>query len=122
METWTLTWTKLTPLNATEIEKISTDTSGVYRLSYKHEDGNYYVFYIGKSTDIRKRLLEHIADSEPNLGIKKFYSSYECFFRYAIVKDEYVRNGAEKQLFLHYHPSCNDVEPSGRDDINVNFN
>ena len=115
MENWTLTWTKLTSIdNASSIRQ---DVPGVYRLSYLDEDGSYYVFYVGQTIDIKKRLLEHQEDSETNVCIKNYLGSKKCFFRYAQITQDYVRNAIERQIYKYYQPTCNDKEPEGRDDI-----
>jgi excinuclease UvrABC nuclease subunit len=122
MENWTLTWTGLIPLNETSIEEIPENLPGVYRLSYKDTDGNYYVFYVGQSENIKKRLLEHISNSESNVCMRNYINSKECIFRYAKVNNDYVRNAAEKQMYKHYEPTCNEKEPEGREDVQVNLN
>lgn len=121
MENWTLTWTKLIPLDKPNIDKINTEVSGVYRLSYKADDGNYYVFYVRKADDIKQRLSEHLSPSETNICIKNYIAKFSCYFRYAIVENEKVRTAAEKQMFKQYEPSCNENEPEGPDDIKVNL-
>lgn len=121
MESWVLTWTKLTQLNSQSINSIPSGTSGVYRLSYKSEDGNYYVFYIGKATDIKSRLTEHISTEEQNICIKNYKSSKNCYFRYAIITKDYIRAAAEKQMYQQYQPVCNNLLPEGSDDVKVNL-
>ena len=122
MENWTLTWTKLTKLSSENINKIKDNSFGVYRLSYEAEDGNYYVFYVGQAEDIKKRLQEHISTEEQNICIKNYISSKNCYFRFAIVTKSYIRDAAEKQMFKHYEPSCNEREPEGSDEIRINLN
>ena len=121
METWTLTWTQLAELSDNSVEKLADDLAGVYRFSYKADDGNYYVFYIGKAEDIKKRLLEHLSSSEQNVCIKNYLATKKCFFRYAKITKDYIRDTAEKQMYKQYEPSCNDKEPEGRDDVKVNL-
>jgi len=122
MENWTLTWTKLLKLDETLIGQIPDNLPGVYRLSYKDPDGNYYVFYVGKSDDIKRRLMEHISDSEQNACIRGYLTSTECYFRYAKVMRQEVRDSGERQMYRHYKPTCNEKEPEGKDDIQVNLN
>lgn len=121
MEKWTLTWTKLTALDNQKIAEIPDSLPGVYRLSYKHDDGNYYVFYVGQSEDIKTRLQAHLSSSEPNVCIKNYSGTKACFFRYAQVARDYVRSATERQMYKRYQPSCNDQEPQGRDDVEVNL-
>ena len=121
MENWTLTWTKLTLLSKGNVDAINAKLSGVYRLSYKSNDGNYYVFYVGKAEGITQRLSEHMTDSEINVCIKNQISTKDCYFRYAIVTKDYIREAAEKQMYKQYEPSCNEKVPEGRDDVKVNL-
>lgn len=122
MENWKLTWTKLTEFNKDSIESLLDDLPGVYRLSYyKEDDKNYYVFYIGQSKDIKKRFLEHLSENGENICIKNFLATEKCFFKYAKITKDYIRNAAERQMYKHYVPSCNSIEPEGRDDVRVNL-
>lgn len=120
MENWTLTWTKLTLLEKTGISKMSDGLAGVYRLSYKGEDGSIYVYYVGQAADIKTRLLQHLSDTEPSEKIK-YYLTKECYFRYAQISKDYIRDAAEKQMYKQYQPPCNEKEPQGRDDVKVNL-
>lgn len=121
MENWTLIWTKLVELTDAEVRSLSDSLPGVYRLSYMHDNGNYYVFYVGQSEDVKKRLLEHRSSNEQNVCIKNFLSTKKCFFRYAKVSTKDIRDAAEKLMYKQYEPSCNEKEPAGRDDIKVNL-
>jgi excinuclease UvrABC nuclease subunit len=121
MENWTLYWTKLNQLTEAAAKAIPDNVPGVYRLSYKSEDGNFYVFYIGKADDIKKRLCEHISDSEMNVCIRNYLKTKVCYYRYAKVTASYIREAAEKQMYNHYQPVCNHIEPGGRDDVRVNL-
>lgn len=122
MENWTLTWTRLTGLSKSSVEALANNLPGVYRLSYKKaEDGNYYIFYIGQSEDIKQRLLEHLSLGEENVCIRNYIASKDCFFRYAKITQSYIRDAAERQVYKQYEPSCNEKEPKGRDDVKVNL-
>ena len=121
MEHWRLTWTKLSPLSNELVSSLPNNLPSVYRLSYKADDGKYYVFYIGQADDIKKRLLQHLSDVEKNVCIKNYRSTKNCFFRYAKVAKDHVRGAAEKQMFRKYEPTCNDKEPEGREDVKVNL-
>lgn len=121
MENWILTWTKLTELSDRNVSALDGNLAGVYRFSYLADDKNYYVFYIGKTEDIKKRLLEHLSSNEKNVCIKTYLTSKSCFFRYAKITNGYIRDAAEKQMYKKYEPSCNGIEPEGRDDVKVNL-
>ena len=119
MENWTLSWSKLIPLDLTNINNLDDNIEGVYRLS-KQEGDKVFVFYVGKGK-IKDRLKKHIDISEENEKIKAIVNNGKCFFRYSIITREEVRQSAEKKMYKVYQPSCNLVEPTGRDDINVNL-
>ena len=121
MENWKLTWTKRTALTEEIINNIPTNKSGIYRLTYKSNDGNYYVFYVGQAEDIRQRLLDHLSVSEENECIKDHLRTKECFFRYTVITRKAVRDATERLAFLEYKPTCNYQEPVGNDNILVNL-
>lgn len=121
MEILTLDWSRLTELNDTNVKSIPDKLPGIYRLSHKRDD-KYYVFYVGQSDNIRKRLLEHLSSSESNEGIKHYIAEKKCYFRYAKVEKEDVRKAAKRQMYKLYEPSWNEAMPDGRDDIEVNLN
>lgn len=121
MENWKLIWTKLTAASETAARAIGDNLAGVYRLSYLADDGSYYIFYVGQSEDIKKRLLEHLSSNEKNVCIKNYLTTKKCFFRYAKITKAYIRDAAERQMYKQYEPSCNEKEPDGRDDVKVNL-
>lgn len=118
MENWTLSWSKLTAFNSANVNSLDSNIEGVYRLS-RQEGDKIFVFYIGKGK-IKDRLLKHL-ESEENDCLKATIKSYTCFFRYSIITREDVRKAAERKMYKVYQPSCNSVEPDGRDDIGVNL-
>lgn len=123
MENWTLTWTKLNKLDEGNINSMPDNLPGVYRLSYKGKDGSYYVFYVGQARDIKERLSEHLSEAEDNVCIKIYLSKEECFFKYAKISREDLRNTAERQMYRHYEPVCNIKEPEeGGENFQFNLN
>ena len=119
MENWTLSWSKLTSLNSTNVNTLDSNMEGVYRLS-RQEGEKIFVFYIGKGK-IEDRLLKHLSESEDNDCLKATIKSYTCFFRYSIITRDEVRKAAERKMYKVYQPSCNSIEPEGRDDIGINL-
>lgn len=115
MEHWTLTWSRLIELSSNNFSL--PEFGGVYRLSYQSSDGSIYVFYVGQADDIRKRINDHVSQYETNMCIRKMLLNYKCFVRYARVENLRVRDGAERFLFAHYSPTCNNVLPSGSEMI-----
>lgn len=121
MEKWKINWSILKSLNAVEVNSIPEKLPGVYRLSYKAEDEKTYVFYVGQAVDIKTRLKQHFEESE-NICIKNYTSSKSCYFRFAIIRRDYVRNAVERLAYKKYRPSCNEKEPEGSEDVFVNLN
>ncbi len=119
METWHLEWSNLIGLTADNINALDQTTEGVYRLS-KLEAGKAFIFYVGQGR-IRDRLLHHVSEEEENSCIKSTVRSFSCYFKFAIITNAEVRKAAERKLYGMYLPSCNEVEPGGRDDIEVNL-
>ena len=121
METWELTWTKLTVLDPDSISNIDDGIPGVYRLSYLNEDSHYYVFYVGQSENIKQRLSDYLSGNDDNVCIKNYIDSKKCYFRYAQVSEKEIRNAIERFIYKKYEPTCNNVLPEGKD-IRVNLN
>lgn len=116
-----LEWNKLTPLNKESVNSITHDLAGVFRLSYRHEDTNIYVFFVGRSDSVKKNLL-NLLDSPENECIKfHLETKKECFFKYAPVADEKVRELVYKQLYKFYQPSCNEQMQISEDVIQINM-
>jgi len=120
MDSWQLKWSRLYEYTPSNLSQYVSNIPGVYRLSYKSVDGDIYVFYVGKAEDLQSRLYQHLLPSETNQCIKKMLQQNTCYFRYAMVNDEGVRNGAELALYLHYKPQCNSQAPEGPM-IQINF-
>ena len=121
MEGINLIWSKLIEFTSSNVKLINEGIAGTYRLSFKDEsDGNYYVFYVGDSTDIKKSLLKHLNENQ-NTCILLNIKNKKCAFKYAKIDDEQIRKSATKQAYLHYQPSCNESEPEGDITIQINL-
>jgi hypothetical protein len=117
-----LKWNNLTPLNDENISGLEDAVPGIYRISYKHPDSKIYVFFVGKSQDIKKSLQSHLSPEEKNPGILSFVKGSECFFKYAPVVDEKERNIAYGLAFKFYQPSCNADRPEPDENFTININ
>ena len=121
MPTIEINWSKLIPLNKENIEKLP-NTGGVYRFSKKEKDGHYYVFFVGSSEDLKERLLSCISDKETNTGLRGYLSLGGDFsFRYALVNDKKQQEAIERQMYKHYAPEYNLVEPQCSLDVEANL-
>jgi len=83
-----------------------TANEGVYRLIYK-EGGKYYVFYVGQSDDLQRRLNEHLSYTEPNECIKRYLQNFNCFFRFIEITLQTERDRVEEEEIEKYKPPCN---------------
>lgn len=99
-------WSNLYPYTEENIKKYAPPTGGVYRLSYK-KNGSYYVFYIGQSNNLERRLLEHLGPSETDSCIKRHLRDYDCFFRFIEISSLDERNRVERNQIDEYDPPCN---------------
>jgi excinuclease UvrABC nuclease subunit len=88
------------------VQKDAPLTAGVYRLSYKKDD-KYYVFYVGQSNNLQRRLLEHLSASETDLCIKRHLRDYDCFFRFIEISSLDERSRVEREQINEYDPDCN---------------
>ena len=111
----------MTPLTERSVKELSFGIGGVYRLSYKSSGGNYLVFYVGQAEDIRKRLIQHLSASEMNECMKNYLRAEDCFFRYAKITRQHLRDVTERKVYREYGPKCNYQEPLGRLDVDVNL-
>jgi hypothetical protein len=74
-----------------------------------------------QAKNLYKRLYEHLQTYEQNACVKAKVTKYICHFKFALLSIQEERDGAERALYLHYKPACNDPDaiPSGPDvDIN----
>lgn len=70
----------------------------------KRVDGKYYVLYIGQTTDLAERLVNH----------HKWEEASKAGFEFlAICRNVQARDleSAEASLIQKYHPRCNEVVP-----------
>ncbi len=81
-------------------------SSGAYRLMY-HLGENYHVFYVGQSDDVKKRLAEHLSESEINICIKKYIKEYSCYFRFIELSTQMEKDAVEQEEITRYNPACN---------------
>lgn len=87
--------------------------AGVYALITKHADGTHYRDYVGQSSDLHQRFLDHLSPSEPNACVRRKLRNEVAYFRYALVASRDDRLDAEQALYDSYSPSCNEERPAG---------
>ena len=73
---------------------------GVYRIATSHSE-----VYVGQSTDLQHRLLEHVrGESDQSACIKR---NGATIFLYAIRYDQGNRSDLEEEWITRYKPICN---------------
>jgi len=79
------------------------------------------VFYVGQAENLYERLRDHLSDGEPNACIVRCLRRYTCYFRLAkVARQAADRDCAERALYDHYNPRCNESAPPG-EPCDINF-
>jgi len=99
-------WSNRYKYNESNVDEYVPEEGGVYRLIYKRGD-KYYVFYIGQSENLWRRLKEHLDPNEPDECIKRHIREYDCYFRFAKISSQQERNNLERSEIAQYRPRCN---------------
>ena len=99
-------WSSKHSYTEANIQKHAPASGGVYRLINKSGD-KYYVFYVGKSNNLERRLLEHLSRSEPDACIKRHLRDYDCYFRFIEISSSSKRDKVEQEQIDKYNPDCN---------------
>lgn len=100
-------WSDRYPYTPENVRRLVPNQPGNYRLIYAARDGNFYPFYVGQSTDLEGRLLDHLQPSEPNGCIRRHVRSSQCFFRYVVVRSQWDRDRIEREEIQNFNPECN---------------
>lgn len=116
----TLEWSDFHYHTVSNVEIFAPRCAGVYKLFYFVANRSQ-LFYIGQTENLRKELLNHLSDTEPNVCIRRHFGYYACYFQFPCVTSQLEREGAERSLYDHYRPSCNTVPPQ-REPCDINFN
>lgn len=112
-----LAWQPYRPFTWDNVHSFVPAKSGVYKLAVDLKDGKKRVFYVGQAADLDARLKEHLGQWESNVALQSMVEQYQCSFTFALVPLAQDRDAAERALYLHFRPSCNEQEPSGPDYI-----
>jgi len=107
-----LDWVGPMCLSPGEVRKIPDLISGVYMLhSFVPAIGGYPVFYVGRTIDLRRRLLEHAGLSTKS-SVLLFRSSAAAYFSAAAVLQSELLPRIEAGLIRALLPPCNDQIPA----------
>ena len=100
-------WSSRYSYTEDNVRRYAPTSGGVYRLINKSGE-KHYVFYVGQSDNLERRLLEHLSASEPDACIRRHLRDCSCFFRFIEVASQSERDRIEKARIEEYKPSCND--------------
>mgnify|MGYP001597393465 CR=1 FL=1 len=113
-----LDWQGYHKYTAENVQNYAPTGAGVYKIAFKQTDGKLKVRYVGQTNDIDRRLNEHLdIDNEQHECLVERLGKYNAEFSFAEVSTQSDRDGAEKALYEHYQPTCNDRDaiPNGPD-------
>ncbi len=99
-------WSDLFEYTEEKVKKLTPTSAGVYRLCYK-KDEKYYVYYIGQSDNLERRLLEHLSSAEENDCIKRYKKDSICYMRWVTISTQTERDKIEEEQISKYTPICN---------------
>ena len=99
-------WSSMYPYTDDNVNLYVFAIEGVYRLIYEKGE-KYYVFYVGQSDDLQRRLNEHLSYSEYNECIKRYLENFNCFFRFIEITLQPERDKVEEEEIEKYKPPCN---------------
>ncbi len=120
--TLSLRWKGYYNYTSDNVSLYAPEKAGVYKLSVKLKNGNLKPFYVGQAKNLKGRFKKHLSDNEENGCIKDNVENYKCRFKYALVALQNDRDGAERALYLHYKPECNDPDAIPNEpDIDINY-
>jgi len=118
------TWNGYYSYNNSSVEKNVPESAGVYKISVSQQDKTLKVHYVGQAENLRKRLKEHLdTANEQNECLVEHIEKYACSYNFALISRQEDRNVAERALYIHYKPDCNnpDAIPDAPDvEINPN--
>jgi len=99
-------WSSKYPYTDNNVSIYLPASEGVYRLIYKKGE-KYYVFYVGQSDDLQRRLNEHPSYSESNECIKRYLQNFNCLFKFIEISLQFERDRIEEEEIEKYKPPCN---------------
>lgn len=102
-----LNWRNYRDFNANTINNKVLETPGVYLIWVRINDGSWRIYYVGQTENLKRKLLEHLSENEPNDLLKDMILRCVCGFSFAPVNSHEERCGIERFFYEHYSPKCN---------------
>lgn len=115
-------FSELYPLTVESVQNNAPAGAGIYEFRLKsreveYPNGKTPVIYIGSTTNIRKRLRNHVGRNTKNGRIRSFLRDHQCTFRYIESLEKWREEEAGLYLlfFSTYGapPKCNQIRPGG---------
>jgi len=121
--TLNLNWKGYHLYTNSNVQKYAPNEAGVYKIGIKQQNKTLAVRYIGQTDDLDRRLKEHLDfNNEENECLVKKLKKYHSAFSFAEVGRQSDRDGAERALYNHYRPVCNDPDAIPNEpDIDINY-
>lgn len=116
-----ISWSGFYTYSEANVKINAPEKAGIYLLWVELNDSKWKCFYVGQAGNLKKRLLEHLSDSEENECIKNKVKKYSCGYEFAVIGKQADRDGIEKYLYEKYKPECNKISPPLVDPIEVNL-
>lgn len=93
------------------IKRNAYSTAGVYKIAVLQSDGTLAVRYVGQTENITNRMLEHLNDDgSKNKCLAGKIAKFDCRFCFGELSRKDERDAAERALYDHYRPECNDPD------------
>lgn len=116
-----LDWVGPLPLNEDELSRVPEGIPGVYLLHVLARCfGGYVTFYAGRSSNLRRRLQQHLCKRTTKLSIRAVQEIDCAFWSAAPVENPSLLACIESGLIRNLIPICNDQIP-GQKPVIVNL-
>lgn len=110
-----LDWVGPLKLSLEQVFRIPGGVPGIYMLhALIPSNGIYATFYVGKTSDLQRRLRQHMNQSVTKPLISAMQCVQTCFWSAAPIEDEYLLGCVESGLIRTLQPVCNNQVPKDR--------
>lgn len=106
-----LEWVGPMVLTKQEVRRIPRGVGGVYMLHvWAPQYGAYPIYYVGRSRDLRRRLLEHLRPTSRAV-LRAMREVESAYWSAAPIADSDARADTEASLIALLDPPCNQWQP-----------
>ena len=108
-----LDWVGPLILCPNEVRRVPAGVPGIYMLhAFAPSRGGYAVFYVGKASDLRRRLLQHLGARTAKPSVRAARELDPARWSAAPVLDPVLLSRVEAGLVLALRPVCNAQVPA----------